>query len=129
MMIHQKTLEEYFKEELENLGRLTILLYRDKKMLREGRYEEFATEFISKSRKSYYVTLAIAFFFCLIGIMQIVVQGNVWLGVAYIGVFPGILNFATKEYYKVWGSMTLLLKIIHDSKTEVTLEAERAKAI
>ena len=128
-MIDQKTLEDYFKEELENLGRLTILFYRDKKLLNEGRYEEFATEIISKSRKSYYVTLAMAVFFCLIGIIHIVVQSNVWLGVAYIGGMPAILNFATKEYYKVRGSMTLLLKIIHDSKTEVTPEVEHAKAV
>jgi len=123
-MIHQKTIQGYFKEELENLGRLTILLYSDKQLLKEGRFEEFATNLLNRSKKSYYLTLTIGLILSLVGIFHILSPADVWIRVAYIGGPLAVLNFATKEYYKIRGSMTLLLKMLHDSKAKTVLAAE-----
>lgn len=120
-MIHQKTIQGYFEEELENLGRLTLLLYSDKQLLKEGRFEEFATNLLNRSKKSYYVTLTIGFILSLIGIFHIVGPADVWIGVAYIGGPLAVLNFATKEYYKIKGSMSMLLKLLEtDEKEELS---------
>lgn len=117
-MIHQKTIQGYFEEELENLGRLTILLYSDKQLLKEGRFEEFATNLLNRSKKSYYVTLTIGFILSLVGIFHIVGPADVWIGVVYIGGPLAVLNFATKEYYKIHGSMTMLIKLLETGEKE-----------
>lgn len=114
-MIKKETIQQYFEEELENINRLTILLYRDKKLLNEGKYVTFAEELLARSKKAYIVSILMVAMFSIVGIIyffdSVSGPGNVYLGMTYlIGGFLG-LHFATKEYYKITGSMKILIKI------------------
>jgi hypothetical protein len=117
-MIKKETIQHYFEEELENFGRLTILLYRDKKLLKDGDYVTFAEELLSRSKKAYFATILMVTMFCMFGVLYISGSvfdlNSVYIGVLYlVGGFAG-LHFATKEYYKIAGSMKLLLKLSGD---------------
>jgi hypothetical protein len=111
-MIKKETIQKYFEEELENIGRLTILLYSDKKLLNEGDYYSFANEILSRSKKAYIGTVLMMAMFSVLGVIHfydlVLAPGSLFLGLLYlIGAFLG-LHFATKEYYKISGSMKFL---------------------
>lgn len=114
-MIQKETIQQYFEQELENFGRLTILLYRDMKLLKDGDMVTFAEELINRSKKTYIATILMTIAFFIIGIVQlfdsIFDSGSIYIGMLYLtGGFLG-LHFATKEYYKIYGSMKLLIKL------------------
>ena len=117
-MIKKETIEQYFKQELENSGRLTIMLYRDKKLLNEGNYIAFAEELLSRSKKAYIATILMVFMFCVFGALYISGSGfgsnSNHIGVLYLLIGFAGLHFATKEYYKIAGSMKVLIKLAGD---------------
>jgi len=53
-MITKEKIKEYFEQEIENHGKLIYLLYRDKKLLKEERFEDFATELLERAKKAYW---------------------------------------------------------------------------
>jgi len=119
-MIQKETIQQYFEEELENFGRLTILLYKDKKLLKDGDYVTFAEELLSRSKKAYIGTILMVFMFGMVGALYISGSvfgpNSIYIGGVYlVGGFAG-LHFATKEYYKIAGSMKILIKLAGDSK-------------
>lgn len=122
-MITKEKIKEYFEQEIENRGKLMELLYRDKKLMKEERFEEFATELLQKAKKAYWGSLAFTISFFVLGSMYLssafmynssLLFGSfdAYLGFAYFvsSLLFGIIS--TKEYYNIKGSMTMLLKLL-----------------
>jgi len=138
-MITKEKIKEYFEQEIENQGKLMELLYRDKKLLKEERFGEFATELLQRAKKAYWGSMAMVLMFFLLGSMHLINvylvntssfgPFDVYLGYAYILFsFAGAI-FPTKEYYGIRGSMTMLLKILdadEEPETDFTPELETA---
>ena len=138
-MITKEKIKEYFEQEIENQGKLMELLYRDKKLLKEERFGEFATELLQRAKKAYWGSMAMVLMFFLLGSMYLINAYlvntssfgpfDVHLGYAYILLsFAGAI-FPTKEYYSIRGSMTMLLKILdadEEPETDLTPELETA---
>jgi len=132
-MIKKEIILQYFEEELENMNRLTILLYRDKKLLNEGKYGTFAKELLGRSKKAYIGSVLMVSMFSIIGIMyffdSLLGPVNIYIGMLYLaGAFLG-LHFATKEYYKIRASMTLLMILLGDEVNGPNPKAESEVSI
>lgn len=127
-MITKEKIKEYFEQEIENHGKLIYLLYRDKKLLKEERFEEFARELLDRAKKGYWGSLAMAIMFFLMGTMYLFTstsfsfgQFDLPLGFLYITLALGATIFSTKEYYSIKGSMSILLKFL-----EAEVEVEKS---
>jgi hypothetical protein len=125
-MVPKEKIKEYFEQEIENQGKLMELLYRDKKLLNEERFGEFATELLQRAKKAYWGSMAMVLMFFLLGSMYLINlylvdtssfgPFDVYLGYGYILIsFAGVI-FPTKEYYGIRGSMTMLLKLLEADK-------------
>lgn len=128
-MVPKEKIKEYFEQEIENQGKLMELLYRDKKLLNEERFGEFATELLQRAKKAYWGSMAMVLMFFLLGSMYLINlylvdtssfgPFDVYLGYGYVVVsFAGAI-FPTKEYYGIRGSMTMLLKLLEVDKETV----------
>lgn len=128
-MVPKEKIKEYFEQEIENQGKLMELLYRDKKLLNEERFEEFATELLQRAKKAYCGSMAMVLMFFLLGSMYLINlylvntssfgPFDMYLGYAYVVFsFAGAI-FPTKEYYGIRGSMTMLLKLLEADKETV----------
>lgn len=122
-MITKEKIKEYFEQEIENRGKLMELLYRDKKLMKEERFEEFATELLHRARKAYWGSLAFGVMFFVFGSLHLLgsssfVLYEVNLGFAYIMLSLVSIIFSTKEYYNIKGSMTMLLKLLETDEKE-----------
>jgi hypothetical protein len=128
-MVPKEKIKEYFEQEIENQGKLMELLYRDKKLLNEERFGEFATELLQRAKKAYWGSMAMVLMFFLLGSMYLINlylvdtssfgPFDVYLGYGYILIsFAGVI-LPTKEYYGIRGSMTMLLKLLEADKETV----------
>ncbi|MDZ7754843.1 hypothetical protein [Rhodohalobacter sp.] len=138
-MITKEKIKEYFEQEIENQGKLMELLYRDKKLLNEERFGDFATELLQRAKKAYLGSMAFGMMFFMLGSMYLINlylfntssfgSFDVHLGYAYILLsFTGAI-FSTKEYYGIRGSMTLLLNLLEadkEAEPDITPELETA---
>jgi hypothetical protein len=131
-MITKEKIKEYFEQEIENHGKLIYLLYRDKKLLKEERFEDFATELLERAKKAYWGSLAMAIMFFLLGSIYLFDSSflgsyNVQIGFIFITVYLIATILSTKEYYSIKGSMTMLLKLLEPgAKTQITPQLETA---
>ena len=138
-MITKEKIKEYFEQEIENQGKLMELLYRDKKLLNEERFEEFAIELLQRAKKAYWGSMAMVLMFFLLGSLYLINvylvntssfgPFDVYLGYAYILLSFGGAIYPTKEYYGIRGSMTMLLKLLEadeEPETDFTPELETA---
>jgi hypothetical protein len=117
-MVTAETIRKYVHQEIEGQSRLVIwLYYRDKNLLREGKYAEFMDAVLKRSGKSYLVMMFISLLYMLFGVLYISAPASESSFPAYglIWIFLGtvILLITTKEYYKIRGSMLLLQKLVH----------------
>jgi len=113
------------------------LLYRDKKLLKEERFREFATELLQRAKKTYWGSMAFGMMFFMLGSMYLINlylfntssfgSIDVHLGYAYILLSFTSAIFSTKEYYGIRGSMTMLLKLLEadeEPETDFTPKLE-----
>jgi hypothetical protein len=125
-MITKEKIKEYFEQEIENHGKLIYPLYRDKKLLKEDRFEDFATELLERAKKAYWGSLAMAIMFFLLGSIYLFDSSflgsyNVQIGFIFITVYLIATILSTEEYYSIKGSMTMLLKLLEpDEKAQIT---------
>jgi len=127
-MITKEKIKEYFDQEIENQGKLMDLLYRDKKLLNEERFEDFATELLQRAKKAYWSALAFAIMFFVLGSVYLINvyffspssfgPYDAYLGFAYIIISFGSTIFSTKEYFNIKGSMKMLLKLLETAGKE-----------
>jgi len=131
-MITKEKIKAYFEQELENHKTLVYLLYGDKKLLKEERFEEFATELLKRAKKGYWWALAFGIMFFLIGSFYLLNSSNfgsyhLFAGFAYIITSLIYAIVSTKEYYSIKGSMTMLLKLVKtDEEVQAVLDLETA---
>lgn len=131
-MITKEKIKEYFEQEIENHGKLIYLLYRDKKLLKEERFEEFAKELLVRGKKGYWGSLAMVLLFFMIGSLYLLSSSfqdpfHEYLGFLYVTGSLIAAIFATKEYYSIKGSMKMLLKFLEaEGEVQLTPEFETA---
>lgn len=108
-------------------------LFKDKQLLNEGKFDEFAQVLLKRSKKSYGIMFVAALFFLLIGALYIsnmLIPGSpLWIGASYLFLGVSFMVISTKEYYKIRGSMTLLLKLLEadeETESEMNLDLETA---
>jgi len=142
-MITKEKIKEYFEQEIENQGKLMIdkaklvdyfeselngfssnFLFKDKQLLNEERYNEFAQVLLKRSKKSFGIMFAVALIFVLIGILylsNLLIPGSpIWIGLSYMFLGISFMVISTKEYYQTRGSMTMLLKLLEvDEEPEI----------
>lgn len=120
-MISKEKIKDHFEQEIENHGKLIYLLYRDKKLLNEERYDEFALELLERSKKAYWGSLAFAVLFFVLGCFYLLISpisGSIELyaGLSYVVVSFISITISTKEYFSIKGSMTMLLKLLESDE-------------
>jgi hypothetical protein len=118
-MSDKEKLRHFFESELNGFS--SNFLFRDKQLLNEEKFSEFARELLKRSKKSYRVMIASAVCFVIIGILyqsNLIVPGSpMWIGVAYLSLGMFWIAISTRDYYRVRGSMTLLL-ILQDTESQ-----------
>ena len=116
----KEIIETFFKEELNENA--PYFFYKDKQLLKEGRFIEFAEEQIQKAKS---IALSIAGFLIMaswFGITNLIEYGTEpHLGNLFFGLFLwcaalGVVLFASKEYYSIKSSMSLLVKMLKEEK-------------
>lgn len=114
--INQSNIFNFFEEEFSGFG--AGLLFKDKRLLKEEKYAEFAGKVLKRSKKSFGFVAVASICFVMIGVLyltnQLIPGSPAWIGLSYL--FSGILFLLTsaREYYKIRGAATLLLSLLHD---------------
>src|SRR5699024_3542611 len=120
-MSTKEVIEDFFEEQFQNTS--PFFLYKDKQLLKDGKYHKYAKEQINKASKicllscfsilllSYYVTIWLIEYGA----------GPNWfdliLGLFGLAVLIVVSIYAAKEYYTIKSSMVLLLKLLDDTET------------
>lgn len=110
------TLETFFKENL--LDTSQYFLYKDKKLLSEGRYVEFAEEQLGKARNIALAMSGMLLMFSWYGIINLIEYGTEphWVNLSF-GLFcwfalMAVVFVASREYYTIKSSMNLFIKMM-----------------
>lgn len=122
----KQTIETFFEEQLGDTSQ--YFLYKDKQLLNEGRYVEFAEEQLNKAKK---IFLSVSFSLLLCswyGIISLIEYGqepngfDLAFGLICWFALPTIVFYAAKEYYTINSSMNLFIKMMgknRDTDTKV----------
>jgi hypothetical protein len=117
----RKIIETFFEEQLR--GTSQYFLYKDKQLLNEGRYVEFAEEQLGKAKK---IFLSVSFFLIYgswYGIISLIEYGaepnwfDLTIGLGCWLALAGVVFYASKEYYTIKSSMNLFIKMMKDKET------------
>lgn len=116
-MVNENLIHEFFEEELSNSSQ--IFLYKDKKLLSEKKYREFAEEQIIKARN---IFLGASFFLFIVPIYAIWYLFQAGMESSYLQFGLGALYFVmfalsvwkvSKEFYTIRSSMRLLIRLLN----------------
>ncbi len=116
----QHLMKEFFEEQFKNTSR--FFLYRDKQLLKEAKFQEYAEAQIKKASRVFWSITYLLFVGSWYGVMEFIEYGSdpawihLFIGLASWGVLIVTGFFATKEYYVVRSSMTLFLKILRNNE-------------
>lgn len=112
----REIIEEFFEERFQNTSQ--FFLYKDKQLLKTGRYQEYAREQIDKANKIFWSIVFGVFMCSWYGIISFIEYGAgpnwfdlimglcAWAGLIFI------LIYSAKEYYTIKSSMALFLKLL-----------------
>lgn len=112
----REIIEEFFEERFNNTS--NFFLYKDKQLLKNGRYQEFAEEQISKANK---IFLSVSFSIVLLvwyAIQFLIEYGadpnwfDLSIGLVSIAVLIAIIFYACREYYTIKSAMGMLIKML-----------------
>lgn len=116
----RRVIETFFEEHLRDTSQ--YFLYKDKQLLNEGRYVEFAKEQLGKAKK---IFLSASFFllygswYAIISLIEYGTEPN-WfdltIGLTCFITLLGIIFYASKEYYTIKSSMNLFIKIMEQDQ-------------
>ncbi|MDZ7754841.1 hypothetical protein [Rhodohalobacter sp.] len=119
-MIDKAKLVRFFESELNGFS--SNFLYKDKQLLNEDKFNDFAQVLLKRSKKSFGIMFAVALCFVLIGVLylsNLVVPGSpMWIGLSYMFLGISFMVISTREYYQIRGSMTLLLNLLEADENE-----------
>ena len=121
-MVSKELIEEFFEERFEDTSQ--FFLYKDKQMLKNGKFREYAKEQINKASKIF-LTIAFGIFFCSwYGVNSFIEYGaepnwfDLGLGMSSWIALIFIILFSAKEYYTIKSSMELFIKILDNAEAE-----------
>jgi hypothetical protein len=119
-MTTKQTIEEFFEEQFQNTSQ--FFLYKDKQLLKDGKYRQYAEEQIDKANNIFW---SVSFFLLMAtwyGITSFINYGNdptvfnLALGLfCWFGFMAGLL-YSSKEYYTIKSSMTMLIKLMDEKE-------------
>ncbi|HBX67253.1 MAG: hypothetical protein CL670_12940 [Balneola sp.] len=119
-MTTKQTIEEFFEEQFQNTSQ--FFLYKDKQLLKDGKYQEFAHEQLDKAKNIFWSVGAGLLMATWYGITSFINYGtdptviNLAMGLfCWFGFMAGLL-FSCKEYYTIKSSMTLLIKLMDEKE-------------
>ena len=121
-MATAEIIKEFFEERFQNTSQ--FFLYKDKQLLKNGNYREYAKEQISKADKIFWSVAASLFFCSWYGIQSFIEYGadpnwfDLILGFGAWIALVVILLYSAKEYYTIKSSMELLTKLLDDQESE-----------
>lgn len=129
-MPSEKMFEQFFEEHFNTSSGL--FLYKDKKLLKQKDYAEFARHQLKKSRKNF--RGGILFFIALIILSGLYftihlrepdpVSFNLIIALVYFtGAFTGLI-LLVKEHYSIKASMNLLLKMLNEQTSDTEEPAD-----
>jgi len=128
-MIDKAKLVDYFESELN--GYSSNFLFKDKQLLNEEKFIEFAQVLLKRSKRSFSIMFVVALIFVVIGVLylsNLLIPGSpMWIGASYMFLGISFTVISTREYYQVRGSMTMLLKLLEadeEPETDFTPELE-----
>ena len=117
-MATKEIIEEFFDERFQDTSH--FFLYKDKQLLKKGRYREYALEQIGKASKIFWSVSFSIVLFSWYGIVSFIEYGaepnwfDLILGSAAWLALILVLLFSAKEYYTIKSSMGLLIKLLDD---------------
>ena len=130
-MIDKAKLVDYFESELNGFS--SNFLFKDKQLLNEEKFIEFAQVLLKRSKRSFSIMFVVALIFVVIGVLylsNLLIPGSpIWIGLSYMFLGISFMVISTREYYQVRGSMTMLLKLLEvdeEPETDFTPELETA---
>ena len=130
-MIDKAKLVDYFESELNGFS--SNFLFKDKQLLNEEKFIEFAQVLLKRSKRSFSIMFVVALIFVVIGVLylsNLLIPGSpMWIGASYMFLGISFTVISTREYYQVRGSMTMLLKLLEadeEPETDFTPELETA---
>ncbi|MCH2449387.1 MAG: hypothetical protein MK198_04505 [Gracilimonas sp.] len=117
----KQIIETFFEEQLGETSQ--YFLYKDKKLLNEGRYVEFAEEQLAKAKKiflSVSFPLLICSWYGTISLIEYGADPN-WfdltIGLGFWVALAGVAFYAPKEYYTIKSSMNLFIKMMKEKES------------
>ncbi|MEX0661194.1 MAG: hypothetical protein WEA58_10145 [Balneolaceae bacterium] len=121
-MTTQEIIEEFFDERFNDTSQ--FFLYKDKQLLKNGQYKEYAKEQISKAKKIFWTIAWVVFFCSWYGIISFIKYGaepnwfDLTVGLTAWIALVVFLIFWAKEYYTIKSSMEMFVKLIDRKETE-----------
>lgn len=122
----QQMLKEFFEEQFNETS--DFFLYKDKQLLKEGRFREFAEAQIKKVNRVFWSIAYPIFMGLWYGTTELIAYGSdpswihLTIGLGCWLILIGSLFFATKQYYSIKSSMNLLLKVIRYNERQPVAE-------
>lgn len=115
----KQIIETFFEEQFKSTSQ--FFLYKDKQLLNESRYVEFAEEQLKKA-KNILLSVSFSLFICSwYGIISLIEYGaepnwfDLTIGLGCWIALAGIVFYASNEYYTIKSSMSLFIKMIEHS--------------
>ncbi len=121
-MLASNSLETFFNENIHNQASF-FLLYKDKQLLKEKKYEEFAREQLKKTRNVFLTLSFLLLYGLYYGATSLIEYGAsgdtlaLVLGLLVLCFMVAMIFASTKEYYSVKSSMDLFLKLLDENET------------
>lgn len=118
--VTEEILKEFFGEQFSNTS--GIFLYKDKQLLKEGDYAGFAREQLNRVKVLLWSIVFMIVICSWYGISSLIEYGSSFntfdlvLGLGSWAALILFLIYASKEYYTIKSSMTLLQKLLEEDK-------------
>lgn len=121
-MVTQEIIQEFFEEQFNNTS--PFFLYKDKQLLKNGEFREYAREQIKKANKIFWSVGSGLFFCSYYGIVSFIEYGanpnwfDLILGLtAWLGLIAALF-YSAKEYYTIKSSMSFFIKLLNNQETD-----------
>ena len=125
IMSTKRIIEEFFEERFNDTS--NFFLYKDKQLLKQGKYKEYAEEQINKANKIF-TGVSFGLLVCVWYAIQFLVEYgadpnlfDLSFGLFAMAGLIFIVFYACREYYTIKSSMSILIKIVDQHQQEAKL--------
>lgn len=117
----QQIITDFFENQFRNTS--SFFLYKDKQLLKEGKYREYAEEQLNKANKIF-MSMAFGIVICsYYGVMSLIAYGadpnlfDLLIGLGSLTGLVLILFYSVREYYTIKSSMTMLIRLLDNKES------------